>query len=173
MTKAPLFSACLCFILALACSDEHDGYDRGVRPPTSPAASGTLELSWSIEGRQDAAICQEVAAVAFETVLYDQGFGLGRWRAPCADFETSVDIYVDDFVARSTLVDINGARVGRRTVEDSFVIAEGQVTRLVMDFPLASSPMPPDDTPDGGATPVTDAGAPPASDADAATGGAI
>lgn len=121
-------------------------------------ATGTLEMSWSIEGRQDAAACEEVGAIAFDTVLYDQGFAIGRWRAPCADFERSIDLFVDDFVTRSTLIDVNESAVLRRVVEDRFVILEGQVTQVVIDFPLPGSPMPP--SPDAGAAPASDAGAP-------------
>jgi hypothetical protein len=105
--------------------------------------------------------------VAFQTAVYDQGYGIGRWRAPCEDFETSLDLYVDDFFARSTLLDINESAVARRIVEDAFDIADGQVTRLVIDFPLPSSPMAPVDTPDAGAALPEDAGAVPASEADA------
>jgi len=117
-----------------------------------------LELSWSIDGRTDSTVCEEVGAVAFAVELYDEGYFVGDLYVPCEDFTTSQDLYVDDYLARSTLVDEDGFAVFRRVVEDFFDITEGEVTRLVMDFPSGAAPVTPP-APDAGA-PVPDAGEP-------------
>jgi hypothetical protein len=156
-----------------ACSDDNDKL--APQSPSQPAgAAGTLEYSWSINGRQVAEDCVDVEAILFESVIVDQGFVIGRVRAPCEDFEASLSLYRSDFLARSSLTDVNGFAALRRIVEDTFVIESGEVTRLVMDFPSAAVPMAPEadaggvDSADAGGVDSADTGASePAADAGA------
>jgi hypothetical protein len=98
-----------------------------------------------------------VEATAFEVQVFDQGWFVTGAQAPCDEFETTLELYVDDYVSRVTLVDAEGYAVTRRVVEDYFEIEEGQVTRLSVDFPNASSmPMVPEA--DAGVIPPADAG---------------
>lgn len=117
-----------------------------------------LELGWSIEGSQDAAACEDLSAAAFQVAIIDRGFLVDVIRTPCADFEASFTLYIGEYLTRSTLVDENGYFVVQRVFEDYLPIGEGQVTRLFMDFPSISLPMPP--ATDAGVTPEgADAGA--------------
>lgn len=148
--------ACWLAALVCACSEDDDFGSR--RPgPGSPSATGTLVFDWSIEGRKDAEACEEAGAVTFEAVVIDEGFLIGDVVVPCEDFEARVDLYVDDFLTRCSLLDERGVPALGRIIEDLFVIAEGKETRLVMDFP--SAPVPMDPVPDAGAPPPADAGA--------------
>ncbi len=128
-----------------ACSE--DGYgDPGDRT-VPPRPVGTVELSWSIDGRTEAAACEALQAEAFEVLIFDERFFVLEHEAPCADFVTRLDLFVDDYIARTTLVDPRDFLVTPRVVEDYFQIEEGALTRLSIDFPSAA------------AEPVTDAGA--------------
>ncbi len=156
-SKVGLALLCASSVLGMsACSgdDDYDG-DRGPRPELP---SGMLEVRWSIAGRTDAEVCDEVGAVAFQMDLYDEGYFVGDIEVPCADFSVTQELYVDDYLARSTLLDEDGFFVVRRVVEDFFDVSENQVTRLEMDFPdMAAAPMEPD-----AGVPASDSGGPPA-----------
>jgi hypothetical protein len=79
---------------------------------------------------------------------------------PCEDFEATFELYVDDFLARSSLLDERKVPAVGRIIEDLFVIEEARVTHLVMDFPSAAVPT----------DPVPDAGAPVPASGDAGPG---
>jgi hypothetical protein len=174
LSKFRLILLCGAALLGSACSDDDDDYDRGPRPELS---YGTLEVRWSIDGRTDAEACEDIGAVAFQTDLYDQGYFVGDLEVPCADFSVTQELYVDDYLARSTLLDEDGFYVVRRVVEDFFEVGEDQVTLLEMDFPnMAAAPMNPSAGADAGVSPADaggepepgeppDAGPAPASDA--------
>lgn len=164
VSRLLLTGACSLFALLCACSED-DGFDPQRPPPTTQRPTGTLVFDWSIEGRKDADACDEVGALTFEAIVVDEGFVIGDVSAPCEDFETSVELYADDFLTRSSLLDVEGVPALRRIIEDIFVIAEDKVTRLVMDFPSAAEPM--DPVPDAG-VPLPEPDAGPATTPDAA-----
>jgi hypothetical protein len=148
----PILLTSVCFaLLASGCSDDDD-HDEG--RPLPPIGTGTLQFSWTIDGLSDLAACEAVAATAFEIQVFDEGYFVNGAQAPCDAFETSVELYVDDYVSRVTLVDVDGYAVTRRVVEDYFLIEEGQVTRLAVDFPTGA----PGAEPDAGVVPPADAG---------------
>jgi len=168
----PILFSTLCCLVAAGCSEDDDDWI----PPSSPrpSAVGNVEFSWTIDGRSDAAACELVAATAFEVVIFDEGFFVTEVEAPCDVFQTNLELYVDDYVARTTLVDgFNDLATGR-LVTDFFVIREGEVTRLSVDFPSGSAVATPDagniaPAPDAGVIPpVPDAGVVAPTDADAA-----
>lgn len=97
-----------------------------------------MQFSWTVGGASDLAACEAVEATAFEVQVFDQGWFVTGAQAPCEEFETTLELYVDDYVSRVTLVDADGYAVTRRVVEDYFEIEEGEVTRLSVDFPDAS-----------------------------------
>jgi hypothetical protein len=104
-----------------------------------------------------------VGATAFEIAIFDEGFFVTEVEAPCDVFTTSLQLYVDDYVARTTLVDAFNDLATGRLVTDFFVIREGEVTRLSIDFPSRSAVAAPDA---GNIAPAPDAGViPPAPDA--------
>jgi len=142
-----------------ACAEDDDDHYRGY-PPPPPDTTGTLEFQWSIGGERDPAACASAGALTFQSLIADGGYVVDDIVADCESFEASMPLYTDDFRARSALVNNNGFPVLRRIVEDLFVIEEGRVTRLVIDFPLPPVPLSPDA---GGMPPVSeaDAGAPP------------
>ncbi len=140
----------------MACSDD-DPVSAG---PNPSIPTGTLELGWSIEGSQGAAACEDLSAAAFQVAIIDRGFLVDVIRRPCADFEASFTLYIGEYLVRSTLVDENGYFVVQRVFEDYLPMGEGQVTRMFMDFPSISLPMPP--TADAGVTPEA---VPPGADA--------
>lgn len=163
MSRLSLELLCSMALLGLSACSEND-YDDYVDRPVPDPIYGTLEVSWSIDGRTDAAACDEVGAVAFHMNVYDQGYFVGDLHLPCADFSVTEELYVDDYLGRSTLVDDRGFAVVRRVVEDFFEVAEGQVTRLAMVFPsMPAVPM----AQDAGVLPA-DSGAEPPPEADAA-----
>jgi len=135
-------------LLAFGCSDDEFGSGQPSGPSGPPLATGTLVFDWSIEGRQDAEACVEAGATTFDAIVIDEGFLIRDLSVPCEDFEASVDLYVDDFLARSSLLDERHTPALGRIIEDLFLIEEGRVTHLVMDFPLLAVPM--DPVPDGG-----------------------
>lgn len=151
--KPILLTSLCCALLASGCADD-DGYDE--RRPLPPPGTGTLQFNWTIGGASDLAACEAVEATAFEIQVFDQGFFVTGAQAPCDEFETTVELYVDDYVSRVTLVDAEGYAVTRRVVEDYFLIEEGQVTRLAVDFPTGSAGPGPDG--DAGVVPPADAG---------------
>jgi hypothetical protein len=130
--KPILFASVCSALLAMGCSDDDDDDER---PSVPPLGVGTLQFSWTIGGESDLAACEAVDATAFEAQVFDQGFFVNGARAPCDEFATTLELYVDDYVSRVTLVDPDGYAVTRRVVEDYFQIEEGQVTRLSFDFP--------------------------------------
>jgi hypothetical protein len=130
----------VCALVAVGCTD--DDFDPP-RPPGQPASTGELVFDWSIQGRQDAEACVEVGAISFDAIIVDEGFVVRDLSVPCEDFEASVSLYVDDFLARSSLLDDRSVPAVGRIVEDLFVIEEGRVTHLVIDFPAAPVPMDP------------------------------
>jgi hypothetical protein len=136
----------VCALVAVGCSD--DEFDPP-RPPGEPSSAGELVFDWSIQGRQDAEACVEVGAISFDAIIVDEGFVVRDLSVPCEDFEARVDLYVDDFLARSSLLDDRSVPAVGRIIEDLFVIEEGRVTHLVIDFPAAPVPM--DPAPDAGA----------------------
>jgi hypothetical protein len=144
-------------LLAVGCSDDEFGSQGPSGPSGPPAATGTLVFDWSIEGRQDAEACVEVGAVSFDAIIVDEGFVIRDLSVPCEDFEARVELYVDDFLARSSLLDEQQRPAVGRIIEDLFVIEEGRVTHLVMDY--LGAPVPMDPVPDAGApVPGGDAG---------------
>lgn len=154
-------------LLALGCDDDEFGSAGPSGPSGPPAATGTLVFDWSIEGRQDAEACVEVGAVSFDAIIVDEGFVVRDLSVPCEDFEARVELYTDDFLARSSLLDEEQRPAVGRIIEDLFVIEEGRVTHLVMDYqgaPVPMDPVPDAGTPvpgvDGGFTVSPDAGAP-------------
>ncbi len=148
MPRALVFTYSCYLLAAAACSDEDDRF-REYPPPPAPRL-GSLEFSWSIDGERDPAACAAAGATTFQSLIVDGGFVVDDIRVPCEDFEASLRLYTDDFRARSALVNVDGYPALRRIVDDLFVIGEGQVTRLVIDFP--SPPVP--SSPDAGAPPV-------------------
>lgn len=150
-------SACLVAVLLGACSEDDDWGRPRPPPGGGPAATGTLIFDWSIEGAKDVEACDEAGAVSFQAIIVDEGFVIGDVSAPCEDFETSVELYVDDFLSRASLLDADGVPALGRIIEDLFTIGDGQVTRILMDFPSAAVPM----------DPVPDAGAPEPGEPDA------
>lgn len=153
-------------LLAVGCDDDEFRSDGPSGPPGPPAATGTLVFDWSIDGRQDAEACVEIGAVSFDAIIVDEGWVVRDVSVPCEDFGASVELYVDDFLARSSLLDERRVPAVGRIIEDLFVIEEARLTHLVMDFPIAPVPM--DPVPDAGAPvpDVDDAG--PSVEADAA-----
>jgi hypothetical protein len=148
----------VCLLVAVGCTDDNDFDPRaGAVPSGPPSAKGTLVFDWSIEGRQDADACVEVGATTFDAIIVDEGYVISELTVPCEDFAASIDLYVDDFLARSSLLDDRRFPALGRVIEDLFIIEEGRVTQLVMDFP--STPVPRD--------PAADAGAPPPGSGDA------
>jgi hypothetical protein len=142
--------------LVVGCSE--DEFDPP-RPPGEPSSAGELVFDWSIQGRQDAEACVEVGAISFDAIIVDEGFVVRDLSVPCEDFEARVDLYADDFLARSSLLDDRSVPAVGRIVEDLFVIEEGRVTHLVIDFPAAPVPM--DPVPDAGVPgPVSGDGGP-------------
>jgi hypothetical protein len=135
-------------LLAVGCSDDEFGSGGPSGPSRPPSAIGTLVFDWSIEGRQDADACVEVGAVSFDAIIVDEGFVIRDLSVPCEDFEASVELYVDDFLARSSLLDEQKRPAVGRIIEDLFVIEEGRVTHLVMDY--LGAPVPMDPEPDAG-----------------------
>jgi hypothetical protein len=136
-------------LLALGCNDDEFGPIGPSGPSGPPAATGTLVFDWSIEGRQDAEACVEVGAVSFDAIIVDEGFVVRDLSVPCEDFEARVELYTDDFLARSSLLDEEQRPAVGRIIEDLFVIEEGRVTHLVMDY--LGAPVPMDPVPDAGA----------------------
>jgi hypothetical protein len=171
MSRYTLLTACLVCALASACDEDRDQW-REPEPPSLPPPVGTLVFDWSIEGRQDADACVEVEAVSFDAVIVDEGFAIGRFSFPCEFFEGRVNLYEDDFVARSALLDELGRSALGRIFEDTFAIGEGLETRLILDFPSQPVPMasqpdagtPPSGTPDAGTGESPDPGTPPGND---------
>lgn len=145
-------------LLAAGCNDDAEFGPGGPSGPSGPpTATGTLVFDWSIEGRQDADACVEFGAVTFDAIIVDEGFVIRDLSVPCEDFEASVELYVDDFLARSSLLDERQAPAVGRIIEDLFVIEEGKVTHLVMDY--LGTPVPMDPVPDAGMpVPGSDAG---------------
>lgn len=141
-------------LLFAACSDDRRDEDR---VPTRPF--GTLELRWSIDGETDPAACEALDATAFEVIVFDEGYFVTEREVPCSEFEASIELFVDDYVARSTLVDQYDFPVTRRIVEDFFLIEDGEVTRLAIDFASDTA----GGEADAGVTPVPDAGPEPSS----------
>lgn len=154
MSRFLLSSAALVsLLLNVGCDDDEFGpYGPSGPPgPGAPVASGTLVFDWSIEGRQDPEACVEFGAVTFDAIIVDEGWVIRNLTLPCEDFEARVELYVDDFLTRSSLLDETGAPALGRIIEDLFVIEEDRVTHLVIDFPAAATPM--DPTPDAGVPP--------------------
>jgi hypothetical protein len=131
-------------LLAVSCDDDDDFGPGGPSEPRPSSATGTLVFDWSIQGRQDAEACVEVGAVSFDAIIVDEGWVIRDVSFPCEDFEASIELYVDDFLARSSLLDEEKAPAVGRIIEDLFVIEEGRVTHLVTDFPTAPVPMDPE-----------------------------
>lgn len=140
--------ACFCSLaVSLGCSDERA--EPSQRYPAPPQRLGLLELSWSIDGEQDPAACAGAGAATFQSLIADGGFIVESIAAPCDTFEVSIPLFRDDFRARSALVSVDGFPVLRRIVEDLFLIEDGRVTRIVIDFPTPGAPV----SPDAGAPP--------------------
>jgi hypothetical protein len=169
VSRVLLFAACSCWLVA--CSRDADNNYQYVPPVQPSGPTGTLEYHWSINGRQVAEDCDAVGAVLFESLVADDGFLVEDVNAPCDDFEATLPLYVDDFVARSAMTTASGTLALGRIVQDVFVIEEAKVTTLVMDFPSAAVPMEPmadagpplptvptETTPDAGAPQPVDAG---------------
>ncbi|HTV17527.1 MAG TPA: hypothetical protein VMG12_02620, partial [Polyangiaceae bacterium] len=109
-------------LLAVACDESDDDWRGGGGPPSLPEPVGTLVFDWSIEGRQDADACVEAEAATFDAIIVDQGYVVASISVPCEDFEASVGLYEDDFLARSSLLDASGRPALGRIFEDLFVI---------------------------------------------------
>lgn len=100
-----------------------------------PPPVGAVELTWSIDGSQDPASCEAIGATAFEALISDQGYVVRGLEVPCSSFNTATELYVDDFVVRTRLIDERDLSVSRRVVLDRFLVLEGQLTTIHIDFP--------------------------------------
>lgn len=158
MSRILLLAACTCW-LAVACSDEPDPLPYS--PVPLPGTAGTLEYEWTINGRRVESDCAALGAVFFEAVIIDQGFAVADVAVPCDDFHASVELYADNFLSRSALVDVSGYPAAGRILEDRFAIADGLVTTLISNFTDAPVPMDPSSQPpppEPGVAPLPDAG---------------
>ncbi|MET0412959.1 MAG: hypothetical protein ABW217_16755 [Polyangiaceae bacterium] len=175
-------AAVSCLFFIGGCSDKDEGrYGEG---PGIPRPSGELELRWSILGSTDAAACEAVGAIDFETVVSDI-YAFLEFEADCAEFTAPLSLPIGDYVTRSRLVDADDNTITHRVVLDRVRILEDEVTVLPIDFPSeyivqpgedeADAAVPPVDEPDAETPPppeeVVDAGgdaaAPPSDDASA------
>jgi hypothetical protein len=137
--------------MLVACSeDDNEGFYGPSRPV---ALDGLLQYRWSINGRQVADDCADVGAVLFESVVLDEGYVVDGVTVACEDFEATLPLYRDDFLARSAITDVNGRPAVGRVIENLFEIDSDKVTTLVLDFPSAALPMDP-----GTEVPGADAG---------------
>lgn len=115
---------------ASACSDDDlDVYDPAI---------GTVEFSWTIQGQTDASSCETLGAEAFEVALLDDGFLVQEFEIPCEQFSGRVDVAVDDYVARTTLVDEQDFPVTQRIASSIFTVLEGETEAVSVDFPESS-----------------------------------
>jgi hypothetical protein len=134
-----LLLAGACWLL-FGCSDDEPA---APPPPVPSGETGILAYSWSIQGQKVAADCAAVGAVAFQSIVVDRGYIIDGVRVPCTDFETRLQLYTGAFLSRGSLVETDGFPATGRISEDIFVIEQGKVTTLVIDFPDSAQPMDP------------------------------
>ena len=116
------------------CGGGGDGADPVV---VVPAVSGTLTVTWTIEGFADPALC--APGDAFELVLYDEfGDFYTEVEAPCESFFLSMDLDEGLYFADATLVDFDDQPVTTTaTLDDIDIFAEDELV-IDLDFPAES-----------------------------------
>jgi hypothetical protein len=122
------------------CSEDDNQFYGPSRPVE---LDGVLQYRWSINGRQDADDCADVGAVLFESLVLDEGFVVDGVNVPCEDFEATMPLYRDDFMARSAITDVNGFPAVGRVIDTFFRIDSDKVTTLFLDYPSLALPMEP------------------------------
>lgn len=114
--------------LALGCSD-------GETLAPSDLPTGTVELHWTLGGEEDASQCERFGAEALHATLFDAGYVVEQFLAPCDELSATVELFVDDYALAMTLVDQGGFRVTERAITISFVLDAGETERIDVDFP--------------------------------------
>jgi hypothetical protein len=104
-----------------------------------PVVSGTLTVTWTIDGVTDPGLCQTAGANAFELVVYDDfGNFVTEIEAPCDWFFVSLDLDDGFYSADATLIDYNDRAVTTTaTLYDLDIVADTDLV-VDLDFPIDS-----------------------------------
>jgi hypothetical protein len=151
-SRSPIYALC-CTLAITACGEDHDFDAPSGRDPGPPAPAATLAINWTIDGARDPALCDAVGATSFDAIISSHGFLVTQIDVPCADFETRLNLWVDNFIIQSTLVNAQFVSATRRSVRDLVTLSATGVTVLSVDLPSMQSML---EGPDAGAMPVPD-----------------
>ena len=124
--------ACLslsgCFFVS---DDDDDGSD--------PAPVGSLTVTWSIDGIQDADDCVDLGVDRLELRIYTPGGDLVDEVEPyCEDFAVTVDMVDGFYDAQATLVDSFDAAATLTEPINDVDIQAGTDLQVDIDFPIQS-----------------------------------
>ena len=126
-----MLAPCLVACWGLACSD-------GETPAPVELPTGTVELHWTLGAAPDASRCERFGVDAFHATLFDAGYAVERFRAPCEELSATVELFADDYVLSMTLIDEDAFRVTERIVSIRFFLDVGENERIDVDFPVSS-----------------------------------
>ena len=102
-------------------------------------ATGSLTVTWTIEGSASPAECDSVGADNVELALFDaSGTQTANVYAACQDFSVSVELPEGSYDAEVTLVDASNRSVSTTLSLRNLDVIEGTDITSDIDFPSAS-----------------------------------
>jgi hypothetical protein len=121
-------------------------YRDSVQPPsevvrTSRARTrpGTLTLEWTLDGRQDARVCDAFGGDTMELIVYDDaGDDIVTVTPFCDEFSAEIDLEDGVYGLDATLLDRRGGAVTTTFALDDIDVYAGEETLIPMDFPSDS-----------------------------------
>jgi hypothetical protein len=103
------------------------------------ASGGFVVVDWTIDGSKDPADCGLSGAAAISISLSEvSGRYVGTFEQDCDAFETSIDLYPDDYVGDAVLIDSRGYELTTPADLGPFSIFGDEALILPIDFPVDS-----------------------------------
>jgi hypothetical protein len=98
-------------------------------------ATGTLIVSWTVDGQADPDGCVRAAATTVHIALTTTaGADAGTYAPDCAAFELSIHLAPDDYAGSALLVDARGRPRTSTAMLQSFTILGGDIITTSIDF---------------------------------------
>ncbi len=101
--------------------------------------TGSLTIDFTVDGREDGAVCRELGVAAADVQIID-GFGdlVTDVEIDCEDFSGSIDLPQADYRAEVTLVDGDDNALSTTAVVRGLAVIAGTDLETSVDFPASS-----------------------------------
>ncbi|MDI1445195.1 hypothetical protein [Polyangium sp. 6x1] len=122
-------AACAASVLLFGCAGEETG--------TAERDTGHLSVNWTISNQRAANYCVAYSATgALIDIRNDKEEFVAQIRVPCNQFESSIELPVDNYHATIVLVKENGDEVGNKIDLGKFKVGSGDDIKREATFAM-------------------------------------